>query len=109
MIEVKMNLVDLSRIENDCLCSITVIQRLKQLGVPIIGVVSVRTVARGTLTWTLEEDMDGDLAVVRWYDVKEPPFDKKYIKCESRDEGVWSWTRYRFPGLSAPQPVDDEL
>lgn len=108
MIEVRSNLIDLARVKHDMLHAIAMIERLKKAGMPIIGILHMRGVERGRLTWHKEEDLDGDVSVMRWFDDNEIDAapGTAWIKVSSEQHEAWSFTVYR--DADAPAPVEDD-
>lgn len=105
MIEVRMNLVDMKRIKNDILYSITMQDRLRAAGMPIIGTLLMRGVERGVIVWHVEPDLDGDIGVIRWYDVGESMTPgTEWVEIEGEQLQAHSWTKYRLAGVT----VEDE-
>lgn len=106
MIEVRMNLVDLARIKHELLHSIAMIQRLKTAGVPVIGTLLMRGVVRGRLTWHTEEDLDGDISVLRWTDTNESTIltGRPMVRTGGEKHDGWEWTKWVHP-----DDLDDEL
>lgn len=109
MIEVRINLVDIGRIKNRVLHNIAFMDKLKSIGIPTVGVLLMEGVSSGHLTVHVEEDLDGDLSVIRWWTPGEPacainekPADP-YRRVAGKQLEGWSWVQY-----SAEDP-DDEL
>lgn len=112
MIEVRMNLVDLARIKHELLHSIAMIRRLKTAGVPVIGTLLMRGVSNGRLSWHTEEDLDGDISVLRWYANDEPGFadreDWRRVAGEKHDG--WEWSKHvHHKHLQRHLEEEDEL
>lgn len=106
MIEVRIDLIELRKIKHDVLHSITMIEVLKKAGIPIDGVLLTRGVTRGTLVWSIEEDLDGETWVIRWCDDSED-FAMRGPKQPIEATGAgqaFTWKRYRNPN----KPVEDE-
>jgi hypothetical protein len=106
MIEVRMNLVDLARIKHDMLHSIAMVERMKKAGIPVIGILIMRGVSRGRLTWHTEEDLDGDISVLRWYDKGEDStgMGHQMVRAGGEKHEGWEWIKYVHPA-----DLDDEL
>jgi uncharacterized protein YbaA (DUF1428 family) len=67
MIEVRFDAGRLKKIVNDVNHHAQVTTLLKKLGVPVVGLLWLRTVSSGVLTMHTEEDIDDDEYVWRWY------------------------------------------
>lgn len=109
MIEVRINLVDIGRIKNRVLHNIAFMEKLKSVGIPTIGVLLMEGVSSGYLTVHVEEDLDGDLSVIRWWSPDEVAVGlngdpgEAYRRTAGEQLEGWSWTRY------SAEPEDDEL
>lgn len=108
MIAIQIDLIELRKIKHDVLHSITMIELLKKVGIPIDGVLLTRGVTRGTMVWTREEDLDNETWVIRWFDDGEPQ--DRCGPIEARGHGhAYTWVRHRNINAPALPVEDDEL
>lgn len=109
MIEVRIDLPVLRKIEHSVTHSIAFIKILREnAGIPLEGVLINHGVTRGTMVWTKEEDLDEESWVIRWHDDGEPVMLKGVsLKLVASGSGQgFTWKRYR--DVNAPDE-DDEL
>lgn len=89
---------------HNVLHSILFIQALKKAGVPIIGNIVMAGVERGSLTMYQEDDLDGDIIVVRWLDAGESVSGAKHKHDFGSGKG-FTWVRYEDHPLKSPATV----
>lgn len=109
MIEVKIDVTTMDRITHDVSHSIQMVKSLKEAGLPFRGILLAKGVERGTMVWSMDEDLDGDTWLIRWYDTHEKPEHK--FKEISAGHGH-AYTFRAFEDLTVPppyRPEDDEL
>lgn len=109
MIEARIDLTEVSKIQHEVLFHIELRKVLAQAGIPFDGVLVTRGVKRGTMVWLKHEDLDNDTWVIRWYDEGEPMADKGLVVEETGRGPHFTWTRYRNPNAPAKAIEDDEL
>lgn len=71
MIEVRVDLDDLRKVTHEVLYNIALIERMRKAGIPVVGRLIPSAVTHGTVIWTVDEDLDGDTLVIRWYERDE--------------------------------------
>lgn len=68
MIEVRIDLDSVKKLDHEVLENIKIVERLRAAGIPFIGRLVLSGVTHGTLIHHVDEDIDGDTLVYRWYD-----------------------------------------
>lgn len=75
MIEIRFPKDQLHKIEHQTLKAVTLMDGMRKAGIPVIGALFFLGVERGGLTWHEEDDLDGPVMVMRWWDKEDPlPF-----------------------------------
>lgn len=100
MIEARIDLDELRKVQHNVLHAIEFIKVLRQAGVPVIGNITMNGVERGSLHIHRENDMDGDIVVVRWLDDGESASASKHKHDFGSGKG-YTWVRYQ----DSPPPV----
>ena len=75
MIEVRIDIDWMQTQQQNIMHSITMMQMLREAGMPVIGKIIFNGPERGKLISWRVNDLDGDEWVVRWYDDGEPDGD----------------------------------
>lgn len=71
MIEVRVDLDAIKKLDHEVLANIKIVEQLRDAGIPIIGKLVLSGITHGTLIHHVDEDIDGDTLVYRWYDRDE--------------------------------------
>ncbi len=72
MIEVTFSNDITKKFDHEIHAVVRIMDAMRKAGIPIVGTLHFRGVERGYLTWTLEEDLDDDAVLIRWWDVNDP-------------------------------------
>lgn len=104
MIEVRITSDAFARMKNEVLASISLVQCLTKLGVPLLGRKLIMCgVSSGTMHWYIEDDIDGETYVWRWHDVGVKMTPSNRVVLETGRDGDYTWTKFGLKG------TDDEL
>jgi hypothetical protein len=110
MIEVRIDLYELRKIQHNITHSIRMIEALKAAGIPVAGILITHGVERGTMIWLKEEDLDDESWVIKWYDTDEDMACSKWRLEASGSGQAYRWRRFadaRTPVVTVDD--DDEL
>ena len=95
MIEARLDLDELRKVQHNVLHAIDFIKVLKAAGIPVIGNIVMNGVERGRLEMHREQDMDGDIIVVRWFDHGETILaGSSWRKADFGNGKGYSWIRF---------------
>lgn len=111
MIEARIERELLMSVQHNVLHSILFIKALREAGVPVIGNIVVVGIERGMLWMTTEDDMDGDITIVRWYDTHEDSSVPSWRKVDWGAGKGYSWIRFedsRKPVTVTPTKSDPD-
>ncbi len=95
MIELRIDVDAMKRIQHSVTHSIQMIAAMKAAGIPIDGVLITHGITHGTMQWSVEDDIDGKVWVIRWYDKGEES--RNFKKVASGKGEAYSWARYTDP------------
>lgn len=114
MIELRIDQYQLEKATNDLIYQQHILNALRQAGVPVVGVLVIRSVSRGKLVMHIEQDIDGDTFIWRWY----PPEETIHVtnvqgyKPVKKGSGpAYEWTEFKPFGVTQftpPLEADDE-
>lgn len=95
MIEARLDLDELRKVQHNVLHAIEFIKALKAAGIPVIGNIVMNGVERGRLEMRREQDMDGDIIIVRWFDDDETALARSHLRKTDFGSGKgYSWIRF---------------
>jgi hypothetical protein len=114
IIEVRYDADALRTITNDIGHNVHVMNALREAGIPIHGVLLLRSVKTGLMTMQTVDDIDGDIYVWKWYshgthDKKGQPVAYGPMHEARRGQGkTYSWIAYAQKGAKHVA-ADDEF
>jgi hypothetical protein len=66
IIEVRVPLEDVMKLQHEVLANIKTVEKLRAAGIPVVGKLVLSGITHGTMTHRVEEDLDGDTLVYEW-------------------------------------------
>lgn len=101
MIEVRIDVDVMRRIQHNVTHSIVMIDALKKAGIPIDGVLITHGITHGHMTWEVQQGIDGDEWVICWYESVSQWHDfrtnaaRNSLKKQASGKGeAFTWTRW---------------
>lgn len=106
MIEVRIDRSWMEEHQHNVMHSILMMGALRAAGMPVVGKIIFHGPERGTINMHFEDDIDGGIFVVRWFDTDETGAALQLPISERGHGKGYTWRRY---GAKPVNPEDEEL